>query len=53
MVSPLLKKEILWAVNNNRLNKSRCHKIAIVHWMIFMRMQDYFFTKKDTMSAFC
>jgi hypothetical protein len=41
-VSPLLKKGILWAVNNNLPNKSNNSQIAIVDWMIFMGMQDYF-----------
>jgi hypothetical protein len=50
MVSHLLKKENLRAVNNNRLNKSRCHIIAIVHWMIFIRMPDYFCTLYVTKS---
>jgi hypothetical protein len=45
MVSPLLKKGIFWAVNNNLPNKSNNSQIAIVDWMIFMGMQDHFFTK--------
>jgi len=32
----------VYSLIDNRINKSTVNKITIVHWMIFIRMQGYF-----------